>query len=84
MEKIINNIALYDPENKELESQIGETAIMTLATNSMQYDEVKALCQTAGKEHPSKRTRLLLETMLEAVENIVAESNQESQQKPAH
>jgi hypothetical protein len=84
VEKIINNIALYDPENKELESQIGETAIMTLATNSMQYDEVKALCQAAGKEHPSKRTRLLLETMLEAVENIVAESNQESQQKPAH
>ena len=82
--KIINNIELYQPDTGELESQIGETAIMTLATNSMQYEEVKALCESAEKEHPSQRTRILLEAMLGAVENIVAESKKGTQQMPAH
>jgi len=82
--QIINNIDLYQPDADELESQIGETAIMTLATNSMQYDEVKYLCQLAEKEHPSPRTRILLEAMLGAVENIVAESKKELDRLPAH
>lgn len=82
--KIINYVELYQPDTGELESQIGETAIMTLATNSMQYEEVKALCQSAEKEHPSERTRILLEAMLGAVENIVADAQKESQQMPAH
>jgi hypothetical protein len=82
--KIINNIEHYQPDTSELESQIGETAIMTLATNSMQYEEVKALCESAEKDHPSQKTRILLEAMLGAVENIVAESKRENQQIPAH
>jgi hypothetical protein len=82
--KIINNIEHYQPDTSELESQIGETAIMTLATNAMQYEEVKALCESAEKDHPSQKTRILLEAMLGAVENIVAESKRENQQIPAH
>ena len=81
---IIDNVEHYQPDTGELESQIGETAIMTLATNSMQYEEVKVLCQSAEKDHPSQRTRILIEAMLGAVEKIVAESQKESQQVPAH
>lgn len=72
--RIIDLVEMYTAETGEIESQIGEAAIMTLANNSMQYDEVRKLCQSAEERHPSPRTRLLIKAMLGAVDNIIAES----------
>lgn len=86
--RIIDSVELYSPEGEKIESQIGETAIMTLATNTMQYEEVRQMCESAEQRHPSPRTRVLLEAMLGAVQNIVAESKKpnstDESPTPAH
>lgn len=85
--RIIDAVELYTADTEEVDSQIGETAIMTLANNSMQYEEVRALCQVAEERHPSPRTRLLMRAMLGAVDNIIAESRKSpghEESAPAH
>lgn len=84
VQRIIDAVELYTADTEEIESQIGETAIMTLANNTMQYEEVRQLCQNAEERHPSPRTRLLIRAMLGAVDNIIAESQKSDSPASGH
>lgn len=74
VQRVIDTVKYYTADPEEIESQIGETAIMTLANNTLQYKEVRILCESAEQRHPSRRTRILIRAMLGAVDNIIAEA----------
>lgn len=81
VERIIGFVHLYGTEGNQSDAALGEAAIMTLATNSMQHEAVVRACNEANNKHPDARTRKLLGAMLTAVAQMLTEG-QES--LPAH
>lgn len=51
----------------QIRSEIGQAAIMTLASNALQHQIVADICADQNENHPNPRTRILLKAMLTAL-----------------
>jgi hypothetical protein len=80
--KVISYVHLYGEDGDQAHADIGEAAIMTLANNALQHENVARLCQALHKDHPDPRTRLLPKAMLNALAQMAKEG--EAPALPSH
>jgi hypothetical protein len=81
--KVVSYVHYYGGSgDAEVESQIGEAAIMTLASNLPQHELVERVCVEENLRNPNPKTRLLLQTMFNVLAQLDAEARGEA--KPAH
>ena len=81
--KVIAYVHLYgEDEQNERESEVGEAALMTLATNSIQHEKVEKVCEEEDLKNPDPRTRVLLKAMLSALAQM--QSDGEIPALPSH
>ncbi len=80
VQKVVGYVKLYGDEEDPVASAIGETALMTLATNVPLHDVVASVCMDEDHRNPDEKTRALLDTMF----SILAKISKEEQMVPAH
>lgn len=70
VQKVIRYVKLYGNEENPDANAIGETALMTLATNVPLHDVVASVCTEENRRNPDEKTRALLDTMFQILAQI--------------
>jgi hypothetical protein len=76
-QRVIDQIHLFG-EDDAPSQEIGETALMSLATHVIQHESVSRLCIEQRQKHDDPKTRLLLEAMLAAIVNAAENRRHDS------
>ncbi len=76
-QRVIDQIHLFG-EDDAPSQEIGETALMSLATHVIQHESVSRLCIEQRQKHEDPKTRLLLEAMLAAIVNAAENRSRDS------
>jgi hypothetical protein len=83
VEKVVDYLSLYSRDEDTLDAEIGQAALVTLATNSLLHPVVAEVCLDERKSHPNEGIRTLLTAMLTAVARQIQEER-EDERIPAH
>ncbi|MBM4250760.1 MAG: hypothetical protein FJ146_02190 [Deltaproteobacteria bacterium] len=76
-QRVVDTIHLFGADDPSAQ-EIGETALMSLATHVIQHEAVSRLCLEQRQKHEDPRTRLLLEAMLAAIVNAAEKRGRDS------
>ena len=77
VKKVITQIHHFG-DDEDIERQIGETALMSLANNAIQHESVGKLCLEEQRQNDDAKTRLLLEAMIAAIIKLDVNSDSRS------
>jgi hypothetical protein len=86
VDRVIDQVHLYGDESDEVGASVGEAAIMSLASNSVQHESVQRICVERNAHDPDPKTRVLLRAMLTAVARVThgEPPMQPAPEEPAH
>ena len=86
VDRVIDQVHLYGADDDEVGASVGEAAIMSLASNSVQHEAVARLCVERNEKDPDPKTRVLLRAMLTAVARVTHGQPPvpEKAEEPAH
>jgi hypothetical protein len=76
-QRVIDHINLFGADDPRMQ-EIGETALMSLATHVIQHETVSRLCLEQRRKHEDPQTRILLEAMLTAIVNAAEKRSRDS------
>jgi hypothetical protein len=84
--RVIDQVHLYGDDADAVNASVGEAAIVSLASNTVQHEEVARLCLERNEHDPDPKTRVLLRAMLTAVARVTHGRPPASKQpdEPAH